>query len=288
VNDRLYVGLQVQGPDGPRMVSLLRTPLPPGLDATAADTAATTFVGTPMNEIGNAISQVDSITGFEGRLFAASRKAVLVSRTGIPDLAAADPSTQFDDCTPLAPTTWAAGAFAYAEKLDVTPADKVVPGMAAWRGRLYLARNTLANVPEVWMLTPRHDLAGNFLGCAADRSDWRRISPDAGGSASFADPANTRISALFATSGYLYAGYNNAVSGVNLFRTAEVAPAGEGDFRGRLGCVAPCEPLGRAGFGDLVNVRILDARALRFGDVDQVWATIATAPGPGRVFRISE
>jgi hypothetical protein len=288
LNDRLYVGLQVQGPDGPRMVSLLRTPQAPGLDATAADTAATTFVGTPMNETGNAISQVDSIVGFEGRLFAASRTAVVVSRTGTPDLAAADPSTQFDECTPLGPATWAAGNFAYAEKLDVTPADKAVPGLAAWRGRLYLARNTLANVPEVWMLTPRNDLAGNFLGCAADRSDWRRISPDVSEPASFADPANTRIAALFATSAYLYVGYDNAVSGVKLYRTAAAAPAAEADFRGRLGCVAPCEPLGRAGFGDPVNVRFLDARAMRFGAVDQVWATVGTGPGPVRVFRISE
>lgn len=282
LNDRVYVGLQVQSPDGPRLVVLTRTPVAPGLDATASDTAATTFQKTVMNELGNAVSQVDSMLGLEGRLFVANRKAVLVSRTGTPDLTAADATTQFDECTPLAPATWAAGNPDYVGKIDVTPADKVVPALAAWQGRLYLARNTLAGVPEIWVFTPRHDALGNFLGCAPDRSDWRRIATN------FADAGNVRATALFATAAYLYVGYDNATSGVQVFRSSNPAPGSESQFTGRLSCTAPCEPVGRAGFGDPTNVRFLDARAMLFGGVDQVWATVGTSSSTVRVFRISE
>jgi hypothetical protein len=282
LNDRVYAGLQVDTADGPRMVVLTRTPVAPGLDAGASDTVATTFQGTAMNESGAGISQVDAMLGFEGRLVVANRRAVLLSRTGTPDLSAADASTQFDDCTPLAPATWLAGAFDYAGKIDVTPADKVVCALAAWQGRLYLARNTLANVPEIWVFTPRHDTAGGFLGCAADRSDWQRIATN------FADPANVRATALFASSAFLYVGYDNAASGLQVFRTSSPAPLDEAAFTGRLGCTAPCTPLGRAGFGDPTNVRVFDARTMTFAGVDEVWATVGSASGPVRVYRVSE
>jgi hypothetical protein len=292
LNDRLYVGLQVDGAQGaprPRMITLVRTPTRPGLDATAADTLATTFANTPMGEasgVGPSISQVDALRGFEGRLFVANRRAVLVSTTGAPDLSA-DAATQFDDCTPLDPlapgTGWAATSIpSYLEKVDVTPAQMGVTGLAEWQGRLYLARNTAAGVPEAWVFTPRHDALGQFLGCAADRSDWRLVATG------FGDPGNAKVTALFASRSYLYVGFDNATSGLQLFRTAAIAPSGEADFRGRHGCTAPCEPVGTAGFGDAANTRFLDARAIGFGPVDQVWATVGGASRPVRVFRISE
>jgi hypothetical protein len=290
LGDRLYVGLQVNGAEGagrPRMIVLTRTPSAPGLDATANDTQATTFANTPMGEGQgpSSISQVDALRGFEGRLFVANRRAVLASRDGTPDLSA-DPSTQFDDCTPLEPlapgTGWEATSIAaYPEKVDVTPAQMGVTGLAAWQGNLYLARNTSAGVPELWVFTPRHDALGRFLGCAADRSDWRLVATG------FGDAGNGKVTALFASRSWLYVGFDNA-SGLQLFRTQAVAPAGEADFRGGRGCTAPCEPVGSAGFGDAGNVAFLDARAIRFGSVDQVWATVGTTAGPVRVFRISE
>ena len=281
LNDRIYAGLQVDSADRPRMVVLTRTPLAPGLDAGTSDTVATTFQRTAMSERGIGISQVDAMLGFEGRLFVANHAAVLVSRTGMPDLSAADASTQFDECTPLAPATWLAGASGYVGKIDVTPADKVVSGLAAWRGRLYLARNTLANVPEIWVFTPRHDASGSFLGCAADRSDWQRIATN------FAEPANVRATALFASSAFLYVGYDNATTGLQMFRTSSPAPGSEADFTGSLGCTAPCTPVGSAGFGDPTNARFFDARTMTFDGVDDVWATVGAGSGPVRVYRVS-
>jgi hypothetical protein len=289
LDDRLYVGLQVDGADRPRVAVLTRPPpaTAPGLDATSAEAFAITFQRTTMGESGGgtwAISQVDAMLGFEGRLFVANRKSVLVSKTGAPPANLTDGRTDFDECTPQDPIAWEASGIAqYPMKQDVTPADKGVTALVGWQGRLYLSRNTRANVPELWAFTPRHDPAtGAFLGCALDRSDWQRIATD------FGDPASTHASALFASDRFLYYGLDNAASGLKLFRTEAPAPQAEADFRGRDACTAPCEPVGRAGFGDAANARFFDARAIPFGAADQVWATVGSGSGAVRVYRISE
>ncbi|HEY6002906.1 MAG TPA: IPT/TIG domain-containing protein [Anaeromyxobacter sp.] len=288
LNDRLYVGLQVANADRPRIAVLTGTPAPPGLDCTPSDAFATTLQQTSMAESGIGLSQVDAMMGFEGRLFVANRRAVLVSKTGFPT-GASDASTQFDDCTPPAAGGWeATSILKYAGKTDLTPADMGVAGLAAWGGRLYIGRNTHPPpppvtdpaVPELWAFTPRHDPStGAFLGCLP--SDWQRIATN------FADPGSSKLTALFASASHLYVGYDNA-SGAALFRTAVSTPASEADFAGHLSCAAPCTPLGGAGFGDPANTRFLDARAIPFRGVDEVWAVLGSGSTPVRIFRISE
>ena len=288
LNDRLYVGLQVVDAARPRIAVLTRTPAPPGLDCSSSDAFATALQGTPMGESGTTgVSQVDAMLAFEGRLFVANRRAVLVSRTGSPT-GDPDASTQFDDCTPPAAGGWEATSITkYTGKIDLGPADRGVAGLAAWRGRLYLARNTrppppgtAPAVPELWVFTPRHDpTSGAFLGCLP--GDWQIIATD------FAVPGNTTVTALFASASHLYVGYDNP-DGLGLFRTAAPSPSSEADFTGRLSCTAPCTPLGGVGFGDATNTRFLDARAITFGGVDQVWATVGSGTGPVRVYRVSE
>lgn len=287
LNDRLYLGLQVVDGEKPRLVVLTRTPSGPGLDCGSADAFATTLRQTAMDESGPGVTQIDALLGFEGRLFVANRRAVLVSRTGYPT-AARDARTQFDDCTPPAAGGWeATSVVKYAGKIDVTPADRGVTAMVAWAGRLYLGRNTRPvpsgtspAVPELWVFTPRHDApTGAFLGCAP--GDWQRIATN------FADPTSASLTALFASASGLYAGYDSP-GGARLFRTTSPAPSGEWDFRGSAGCTAPCTPLGTAGLGDVANTRFLDARAIPFAGVDQVWATLGSGAGGVRVYRISE
>jgi hypothetical protein len=292
LDDRLYVGLQVVngvlGGAMPRLVVLTRTPVPPGLDSGSADAFATTFQQTAMGESDAGISQVDAMLGFEGRLFVANRKAVLVSKTGSPT-GAPDASTQFDDCTPPATGGWEATSIVkYTAKIDMTPADRGVTGLAAWQGRLYLGRNTrpvppgtAPAVPELWAFTPRHDPdTGDFLGCAP--TDWQLVATN------FGSASSTALTALFASPSFLYVGYDDAVSGARLFRTDAIAPTHEDEFSGRLGCNAPCEPVGGSGLGDPANTRFFDARAIRFGGVDHVWATLGSGSGAVRAYRISE
>lgn len=286
LGDRLYVGLQVDSADRPRVAVLTRTPEASGLDATSDEAFAMTFQQTAMGETASSappVSQVDAMLGFAGRLFVANRKAVLVSRTGAPPADLVDGRPHFDDCTPQDPAAWeASGIVRYAIKQDLTPADRGVSHLVAWAGRLYLARNTRAAVPELWVFTPRYDGAGGLLPCAPDRSDWRRIATDMG------TPTRTHASALFASGRFLYYGMDDAAAGVALFRTASPAPRQEADFTGRHGCAAPCEPLGRAGFGSTANTRFFDARAIRFETADQVWVTAGDGASAVRVFRVAD
>jgi hypothetical protein len=287
LNDRLYLGLQVDGGEKPRLVVLTRTPSGSGLDCGGSDAFGTTLRQTAMDESGAGASQIDALLGFEGRLFVANRRAVLVSKTGYP-ADAADARTQFDDCTPPAPGGWEPTSIVkYTGKIDVTPADRGVTSMVEWGGRLYLGRNTRPApsgtspaIPELWVFTPRHDgTTGAFLGCAP--GDWQRIGTN------FGDPTSASLTALFASASALYVGYDSP-AGARLFRTTAPAPASEADFRGRDACTAPCEPVGRAGLGDAANTRFLDARAIPFAGVDQVWATLGDGASAVRVYRVSE
>jgi hypothetical protein len=283
LNGRLYLGLQVESTKGPYIVVLAATPTFPGLDATATEAFGTSLHQTDMGNTGGmSILQVDALLGFEGRLLVANRAAVLVSRNGYPT---ADAAAQFDECTPLAPASWKSTSIAaYPAKRDVGPADRGVTAMAAWNGRLYLARNTAANVPELWAFTPRRDAGGAFLGCASDRSDWTRIATN------FGDAANMRITALFASERYLYAGYDSA-GGVKLWRTAAPQPLSQSAFEGSGGCAfgaAGCEPVGRPGFGVATNTRFSDARALSLPGGDQVWATVGSGSSAVQVYRLAE
>ena len=288
LDDRLYVGLQVDGlAEKPRLVVLTRTPEGTGLDAGAVDAFATTLRQTAMDDPASGPSQIDALLGFEGRLFVANRRAVLVSKTGAPT-GAPDGRTQFDDCTPPATGGWEATSIVrYTGKIDITPADRGVTAMAAWGGRLYLGRNTRPApsttspaIPELWAFTPRHDAAtGELLGCAP--GDWQRIATN------FGDTTSTAMTALFASASALYVGYDSP-GGARLFRTTSPAPASEADFRGRDGCTAPCAPIGQAGLGDSVNTRFFDARAITFAGVDQVWATLGDGASAARVYRITE
>jgi hypothetical protein len=291
----LHLAMQGQPGVRPLIVVLRALPAVPGLEATAADAFAISFQGTELDETGpgnSPIAQVDVVTGFEGRLFVANRRGVLVSNGPASSLTGAAATSQFAECTPLDPVGWTSTAIArYPSDRDVTPADRGVTGVVPWGGKLYLARNTGAAVPELWVFTPRRDPDnGVFVGCAPDRSDWRLVATNLGRT------GNTHLTALFTSSRYLYVGYD-ADGGVQLWRTGSPDPAGEDDFEGAGGCAAlaggiggaPCAPVGGPGLGDpSSNTRFFDARAISDGALDHVWVTVGSGDVPVRVYRISE
>jgi hypothetical protein len=99
-----------------------------------------------------------------------------------------------------------------------------------------------------------------------------------------------RITALFASERYLYAGYDSA-GGVKLWRTAAPQPLSQSAFEGSGGCAfgaAGCEPVGRPGFGVATNTRFSDARALSLPGGDQVWATVGSGSSAVQVYRLAE
>ncbi|HET8541784.1 MAG TPA: hypothetical protein VFL83_18045 [Anaeromyxobacter sp.] len=297
LGDRLYVGLHVDATSAPHVVVVKRTPSPPGLDAAGGDAAVLNLDGTALSGRGNAISQVESIAALNGRVYLVNGRGCLVSRDDRPPETAAD----LLPCTPQLPVgSWSTASIVPPGKTDLEPMHEAVPYLVPWGGKLYAARNVRyvdprtgaqTTAPQLWRCTPQVLEASTTARCGP--TSWTRIVPNAapGADASltqFDDPDSRAVTALFATAGHLYVGFNNARTGVQLFRTGAPDPVAMEDWSGASGCRAPCTPLGGAGFGDPANERFLDARAFPLGGVEYLYATIGTAGGPVRVFRVAE
>jgi hypothetical protein len=200
--------------------------------------------------------------------------------------------------TPLDPAWAARRGLPAASSSDLTPAHRAVPAMAAFGTCgagpcLFLARNvvgtTPAVVPQLWACDPSWTLDAT----ACDPGDWTLAAPNARADASLTQldvPTNGAAGVLLATPHYLYLGFDNASTGVQLYRT-EVVPSGFGAFRGRDGCVAGtagCEGLGGNGFGDAAVTRLLDAEAVSAGGTTALYVVAGDAAGPLRLYAFPE
>ncbi|HZX94419.1 MAG TPA: hypothetical protein VFE90_07870 [Myxococcales bacterium] len=164
---------------------------------------------------------IDSMAAFGGSLYAAnatgcSRRAALGGWTS---------------CTP--PGWSAQTSITTTKTSDFLPADRAVPGLVQFNGRLYLARNTAAG-PQLWSF---------------DGSVWQAVS----------SPGTGPISLLIATSAHLYVGYDGA-AGVLLFRSNSGTPATAADFDAWDG----------VGLG-VGATRILDGKAIAFGGTESLY-----------------
>jgi hypothetical protein len=295
LRNRLYVGMQVDGPDAPKLVALTRTPNRPGLDATLGPTASSLDLRAGQTAIGGqgsgnppaSLAQVDAMLAFEDRqLYAANKEGCIASKTPTPSGPA-----DFESCTPPV-ADWKTTSMVPPGKTELLPRDRAVPAIVEWKGRIYLARNLrdpagawpyTSGSGELWKCTPRRDGAGAPLPCTG--TDWTRVATNLGRG------TNTHVSALFASGAYLYLGFDNPTTGVQLFRTAAADPLDAAAFTGHLGCQATdpsCAPLGGAGMGDPSNVHVFDARALPAGSATDVWVTAGSGTGPARAYRLRE
>jgi hypothetical protein len=124
-----------------------------------------------------------------------------------------------------------------------------------------------------------------------DRTDWRLVAAD-GNRTLFGNPGATAATLLLATPTHLYVGFDDAATGVHLFRTGFPAPTAPSDFSGKDGCLAGnagCEGIGGDGFGvGAALSRIFDAKAIALGD-GSFEVVLATGNGtdPVRVVRIA-
>jgi hypothetical protein len=181
---------------------------------------------------------------------------------------------------------------------DLEPADKAVPYIVPFGGRLFLARNTYTGNPGC-----NNGPAGAVLGpqlwsCAptgpkqqCNPGDWSLVAPNLAPRDVFLtqmqDAKNTAIALLAAADGYLYVGFNNA-AGVQIYRTANPAAATQADFTGQSGCTAGgggCAGFGSNGLGQSVT-RIVDARAISLAGTTAVYLTAGTGTSPVSLFRI--
>ncbi|HYX93123.1 MAG TPA: hypothetical protein VE782_16275, partial [Myxococcaceae bacterium] len=292
-NDRVYLGFPDNGGARPYLSALLATPRVPGLDAVAgvdvlnlrADNMPRIGRGNPNpNPDPTGTLMIDSFTDFNGRLYVANNGGIMRSTTSTPRSYAAFPA-DWADATPGA--LWAARpGIPTAKMADLEPADRAVPQMAAFQGRLYVARNTTTG-PQLIACAPA--TTGSTSDC--DPGDWQVVAPNtADDRTQFGDSGNNRVTLLVAAPNHLYVGFDNATRGVVVFRTASAAPASRADFQGQAGCdaslfPASCEGLGGNGFSAGMT-RLWDAKALSFGGATYVYVSAGTGAGPARLYRI--
>jgi hypothetical protein len=207
------------------------------------------------------------------------------------------------------PGDWAAAtpsAAAWSAKVPVSlpgagpvlPSDRAVASLATFGTCasgpcVFMARNVRgtatqpAAVGQLW----RCDPSAGPGACAP--GDWALALGNAAG-----DPALTQagsetngaITVLAATRGWLYVGFDNATTGVQVFRSA-VVPRSLSDLKGRGGCAAGsagCEGLGGNGLGRARNTRVLDARVIDSGAGPELWLIVGDGAGAASVYRVAD
>jgi len=243
----LYVGIVNGGGSG--VPAILPIPQP----FTNAGNA--TFPGQLINT--NGVALVDSMLGVSGVLYAANAGGC-VRYDG----------TTWTACTPSA-TQWGLTPVTTAKSSDFVPADKAVPQMALFGGKLYLARNTTSG-PQLWIC--------NTTPTTCAPADWALAAANGTGNTSlsqFGDATLNTVSLLVATSQHLYVGYD-ASSGVVLYRSTTVSPSLAADF-------ARWAP---AGLGAGMT-QIVDGQALSFGGNDYLYVAARAPSGAVRVYRVA-
>ncbi|MCM2333888.1 MAG: hypothetical protein NDI82_08055 [Anaeromyxobacteraceae bacterium] len=299
-DDRLYVAYS----DGtsrksPYLVALRTAPAGPWLDASspgdAVELEAAAMPGMGIAYLGTGVPRLDALFQYRGLLHLGSGAGVVRSTVAVPRSHASSPS----DWIEATPGAWP-------EKTSVSgpasaglrPADLAVPAMAAFGACaagpcLYLARNVTGDAPAVvgqlWACDPGR--TGDPEGC--DPGDWTLPAANEAGDRALTqlgDPTNGAVSVLLATPRYLYLGFDNAVTGVQLYRS-EVAPASPRDFRGLDGCpagTAGCQGLGGNGLGIPGLTRFFEARAVTAGGATTVYLAAGDGTAPLRLFALRE
>jgi hypothetical protein len=189
------------------------------------------------------------------------------------------------NATPSAAAYSGKTSLASTKTSDLEPADRAVPAMVSFGGRLFAARNTTTG-PQLWSCDPTR--GGDAAQC--DPGDWALLAPNTSGDVrltQFNDASNAAVTLLAATPQHLFVGFNNASRGIVVYRTAIATAAAAADFSGRQGCAATgsgCPGLGGDGLGKGLT-HIYDGKALNFAGADFLYLAAGTGASPVRIYR---
>jgi hypothetical protein len=190
----------------------------------------------------------------------------MVVHNGVLYAASAGGCVRYDglwaSCTPSAAQWSGLTPITTTKSSDFVPADKAVPQMSVFSGRLYLARNTTSGA-QIWVCAST----------ACGPLDWTLFAPNAAGNLTLFDtsPSLATISLLTASTQHLFVGFD--------------APAGAAVYRSKNDPPTGFAPFGTPGFGAGVT-QILDGRAVTLSR-EQVYVTAKTPTGPVQVFRFA-
>ena len=286
-NDRFYIGLPDTGGARPYFMMVPDPPSAPGMNATENGNGPCNpaihdlcdLEGADMDEIGgsSATTIIDVIQGFNDRLYVANNGGIVRSTTNEP-LDVDNFPAHWIPATPDAATYQAYNSIETVKTSGIEPADKAWPAMASFGGRLFAARNTVSG-PQLLVCNPAKVSGPSpWTGEDCDPGDWSLVAPDesTGLLTNFDNANNTRLSLLLATANHLYIGFDNATSGLVVFRSSDPVVAVAADFEGESACSAAdhpasCDGYGGNGFGDASNSRIFSAVVAAIGVKDYLY-----------------
>ncbi|KFA92596.1 hypothetical protein [Archangium violaceum] len=300
--DRLYLGFPDTGGARPYLLVLKRFPtVDPGSNAASGTDVENLLAdempgigvgGSPKN--GASVQMIDTLAGFNDRLYVTNNGGCVRSTTPTPRAYGPFPG-DWASCTPSL-SAWSSRLGQTTTKTaDLTPADRAVPQLAVFQGKLYLARNTTSSSgvrgPQLFVCGP--EKTGSTTDC--DPGDWSLVAPNSTGDTQltqFNDPGNVSMSLLVATANALYVGFDNASRGAVLLRAFTAAPINRDDFKGREGCSAAqfpasCEGLAGNGLGAGAT-RFFDGKALGASGSESVYLTAGNGLGAARLYRVTD
>src|SRR4051812_1103455 len=300
--DRVYLGFldssgagPVSQQRAPVLNALVRMPSLPGYTAAsgtdlvnleAVNLPAVGAQGSPANS-GHSWLMIDAVRDLNGSLYVANNGGIARS-VGPPAPCASTGCANWVDATPSAPA-WSAKTSITVDGAvlgTLEPAQRAVPALVAFGGRLFAARNTTTG-PQLWSCEP----ALGSMPQQCEPGDWALVAPNSTGDAQltqFDAAGNKAIALLVATSSHLYIGFD-ASGGIQVFRTSLRAAAARSDFTGKQGCDASqssCAGLGGAGLGASLT-KLFDAHAWSYGGLEWLYLSAGTGTGAPRIFRLA-
>ena len=308
---RAYLGVPISGgARRPELLALLRAPAETaeGLDARGNGTGACNpsahdvcnLAAHRMPGIGAAGSPanpartvgIDFVGEFNGKLYLGNNGG-LVRATVQQPLDYESSPAHWVSITPSAPEYRAKPSLTTDKTVDLEPSDRAWSRMAVFNGHMYLGRNTPEG-PQLWRCDPERvsgPAPATVQDC--DAGDWVLVSSNGKGDgqlSQFDNPNNTRLTLLAVNGGSLYVGFDNAVDGAVVYRSAVEVPASRSDFTGQGGCLAAmagCAGLGGNGFGQRsANTRLGEAVTLADGERAFLYVPVSGGPGtPVRLYR---
>lgn len=264
LGSRLYLGMLGKGSGGPTLLALDTMPMAPGLEATASMLTDLAVNKHPV--LGPAVSEfdkVDALGSFGGLLYVVTPAGWVRATVVEPQPVNAQPS-DWRLITPTAAVYTQLISRPTGTKLtDLEPADRSVPQLATFGGRLFAGRNTTTG-PQLWSCQP----ATSDTAAQCESGDWTLVAPNAVGDVrltQFDDAQLTSITMITATPQHLYIGFDST-AGVRVFRTALTTATVHSDF----------EAVSSAGLGTPARTRILDGKAITTGTSTAVWLTLGS------------
>lgn len=184
----------------------------------------------------------------------------------------------------------------YLPKLfDFSPQDKAFPQMAVFQGKLFVARNTCENYTcpnlsaddcacpvanrysQLWKCAPAtvsSPLPATATAC--DPGDWTLVANNGSGQTSMGDGNNRTMSLLVTNGAYLYVGFDNPTTGVEIWRTNITNPNTTADF----------SQIGVDGLGDASNnLQIFDGMSSLYSGLNYLYLTTGKSGGIVKVYR---